>query len=162
VISLADIEALNNQGHNDSQIAEMHDVTRQYISWIKRQYGRRTKRQLVLEPNYFWQVPTKMNDAAPNRMLRDHGHWVAGNGDGLSADRIRRLRGFWRKLRTEDVVVEFHPDIPPNPGVANKGGFAYRPRTAADGNLMIRVNDWTTMTDDARRIWSMDTIPAVP
>ena len=54
------------------------------------------------------------------------------------------------------------PGVPPNPGVASKGGFAYRPRTAADGNLMIRVNDWTTMTDEARRIWSMDTIPAAP
>jgi hypothetical protein len=42
--------------------------------------------------------------------------------------------------------------------VAKCSGFAYR-RTPADGELLIRVNDYAeTMTDEGRRIWTFQPI----
>ena len=56
------------------------------------------------------------------------------------------------------LVVEDDPNIAPIPGVAKCSGFAYR-RTPADGELLIRVNDYAeTMTDEGRRIWTFQPI----
>lgn len=59
---------------------------------------------------------------------------VHGNEQcGMSLGRLSRLWNFYEKLR--DQVLEFDPAIPQTPGFANKGGFAYRPRTDDDGDL---------------------------
>ncbi|KIA60244.1 hypothetical protein FG87_38155 [Nocardia vulneris] len=59
-------------------------------------------------------------------------------------------------MRNENVVLEFDPDIAPEPGVSNKGGFAYRPRVASDGKLLFRVNRHTKeMTPEMHTIWEL-------
>ncbi len=65
------------------------------------------------------------------------------------------LAAFHNRLRDGHLVVEFDPDIPAEPGVSNKGGFALRPRLPADGDLMIRVNEHTTLTDEGREVWAL-------
>ncbi len=156
-ITLSEIEALKNRGYNQSEIAEQRGVTRQHISGIVRKYGGRlTKRQLVLEQHFPWQVPTKMQSASVYRRLRDHGeHFVTG-GVGMPVATLGRLPSFYRDFRNH--VLEFDPSIPPEPGFAKDGGFARRERTPDDGNLLIRVNDWTKMTDHGWHIW---TLPAI-
>jgi hypothetical protein len=42
-----------------------------------------------------------------------------------------------------------------NPGVSNKGGFAFRPWLPGDADLMIRVNEHTTLTDEGREVWAL-------
>ena len=51
------------------------------------------------------------------------------------------------------MVLEFDPNIPPIPGVSSKGGWAYRERLPEDGDLLIRVNEFTNITDKGCDIW---------
>ena len=156
-ITLEMIEALKNQGLNKSEIAARFNITKQAVSYHKATYnGAKTPRELVLE-NFPWKVPEAMCQTSPYRRLRDHGEYMATQGKGMSDDKLKRLRAFYRKLRDEDVVVEFDPKIPPRVGVSNKGGFAFRPRTRSDGDLIIRVNKHTTLTTEGRLIWCLPT-----
>ncbi len=152
-LSLADIEYLKGKGYSQSAIARMYGVSRQAISWWIHTYGgKMTPRQIVLKA-WPWKVPAEMSQAAPYRNMRNHGEYIATGGKGMSADKLNRLRSFYRMLREEDLVVEFDPAIPPTPGVSNKGGWAFRQRLPEDGDLLIRVNEHTNLTEDGRRIW---------
>ncbi|WP_078323617.1 helix-turn-helix domain-containing protein [Mycobacteroides salmoniphilum] len=157
-LSLATIEDLKGKGWSQTKIAEEYGVTRQYISWIKHTYGGRlTPKEIVLQ-NFPWKVPTSMCQASPYRRMRDHGEFMATGGEGMSEVKLKRLRSFYQKLRDEDVVIEFDPDIPPTPGIASQGGFAYRKRKAKDGDLMIRVNEYANVTEEGRMIWRIPPI----
>lgn len=152
-LSLAVVEDLKRKGFSQSQIAEMYGVTRQYISWIKHYYGGKlTPRETVLL-NFPFHVPSELGQTSPFKRLRDHGEYFATGGAGMSEDRLGRLRSWYAKLRDERLVVEYDPTIPPIPGVSNKGGWAYRKRLKADGDLLIRINDYTDLTDQGLMIW---------
>jgi hypothetical protein len=86
--------------------------------------------------------------------MRDHAEYMATGGKGMSIHKVRRLQTFYRKL-DEGLVVEFNPDLPPEPGVASTGGWAYRKRQTSDGDLIIRVNEHTTLTDEGKLLWRM-------
>lgn len=154
-INLELIEQMKELGHTQKQIAEELGVTRQAISWYVRYYGGTLKpRTKLLETHFPWKVPGEMCDTSLLRRLRDHGEYVATGGKDMSPLKLRRLTGFYRKLRTQ--VIEFDPAIPPEPGIAPNGGFALRKRTKKDGDLMIRVNKYTQqLTDEGRRIWAL-------
>lgn len=157
-LSLAIIEDLKAKGWNQSQIAKEYGVTRQYISWIKHSYGGQlTQRETVLQ-NFPWKVPTHMCQASAYRRMRDHGEFLITGGEGMSEIKLKRLRSFYKRLRDEDVVIEFDPNIPPEPGIAAHGGFAYRKRLAKDEDLMIRVNEYTNLTEEGRMIWRIPPI----
>lgn len=153
-LSLSVVEALKNKGFNQSEIAEMYGVTRQYVSWLKHTYGGRlTPREQVLQ-SFPFEVPVEMGQTSPFRRLRDHGEYVATGGVGMDAEKKRRLRAFYQRLRDEKLVVEFDPTLPPEPGVSNKGGWAYRRRRKSDGDLLIRVNEHTRdLTEEGLMIW---------
>ncbi|QFG08654.1 immunity repressor [Mycobacterium phage Vanisoa] len=150
------IEDLRRKGHNQSEIAEMHGVTRQAVSWQKKTYGgRMTPRDIVREAWPFQTTNTNTKSQAYQR-LRDHGEFQTAGFKGMSDNKIMRLKAWWRKLRDEDVVLEFDPNIPPGPGLAG-GGFRYVPRDiVVDGlELVIRVNEHTAPLDEKKRlIWS--------
>jgi predicted transcriptional regulator len=150
---LAVIEDLKNKGFSQSEIAEMFSVTRQAVSWHKHTYGgRETLREVVLK-HFPWKVSAEQSQSSPYRRLRDHGEYVATEGVGMSQDKLTRLRSFYQTLRNEGVVVEHDPRLPPEYGVSNKGGWAFRERTPTDGDLLIRVNEFTILTDEGREIW---------
>ena len=152
-LSLSVVEDLKNKGFNQSEIAEMFGVTRQYVSWIKHTYGGRlTPREIVLQA-WPWTVSAEQSQTSPYRRMRDHGEYIATGGKGMSEDKLKRLRAFYRKLKDENVVLEFDPTIPPIPGVSNKGGWAFRNRLPSDGDLIIRVNEYTDITENGRMIW---------
>ncbi|QOC58408.1 helix-turn-helix DNA binding protein [Mycobacterium phage Maxo] len=50
-------------------------------------------------------------------------------------------------------MLEFDPNIPPEEGVSKAGGWAYRPRRPEDKDLLIRVNDYTDLTEEGAMIW---------
>lgn len=155
-LTLAIIEDLKGKGYSQAEIARMYGVSRQYVSWIKRYYnGRLTPAEQVLQ-HFPFKVPTEMGQTSPYRRLREHGQYVATWGIGMDKVTLGRLRGFYRKLT--DQVLEFDPNIPPIPRVSSRGGWAYRPRRPEDGDLLIRVNEHTELTDEGRRIWRL---PAV-
>ena len=154
VLSLDLIEQLKAEGLTQKQIADKLGVTRQAVSWHVRYHGGALPpRAELLETHFPWQVPGEMCDTSLLRRLRDHGEFVATGGEGMSAAKLNRLPGFYRKL--EKYVVEFDPALPPLPGIAPQGGFALRKRTKKDGDLMIRVNNHTQLTDEGRRIWAL-------
>lgn len=153
-LNLKVIEQLKSEGLTQTQIADMFGVTRQAVSWHVRYHsGKLNPRTELLETHFPWDVPGEMSNTSLLRRLRDHGEFVATGGAGMSPAKLSRLPGFYRKLR--DQVLEFDPSIPPTPRVAPKGGFALRKRTSKDGDLMIRVNKYTVLTDEGRRIWAL-------
>ncbi|AOT24725.1 immunity repressor [Mycobacterium phage Stasia] len=151
-LTLAVIEDLKGKGYTQSEIARMYGVTRQYVSWIKHYYGGRlTPREIVLQ-HFPFQVPVEQQQGvSPYRRLREHGEYMATGGVGMDDLKLARLRGFYKKLR--DHVLEYDPNIPPEEGVSRNGGWAYRKRLPSDGDLLIRVNDYTDLTEEGEMIW---------
>jgi hypothetical protein len=153
-LSVGVIDELKAQGYSQSEIAEMFGVTRQAVSWHKRTYnGRRTPREEVLEDHFPWEIQGQHRNASPCRRMRDHGEYMVTGGVGMSADKLDRIRSFYRQLRDENAVLEYDPDLPSQPGFCLDGGFALRPRVASDRDLLIRVNRYTLMTDEGWDIW---------
>lgn len=141
--------------YTQNDIAEMFGVTRQYVSWVKRNKARsysKTPREIALE-NYPWKTGERFHNASPNRRMRDHAEYMATGGKGMDASKLQRLIWFYNFLESENVVVEFNPSIPPIEGVSSDGGFAYRPRKDSDGDLIIRVNEHTTLTEKGKMLW---------
>jgi hypothetical protein len=147
VLTPAVIEELKRKGHNQADIARMFGVTRAYVSKVKLQVGNysRTPREIAMD-HYPWTVGARFNGASIERRMRDHFEYMATGGRGMSEDKLKRLATFYRRLQEENVVVEFDPALPPCEG-ANNGGFAYRPKLDSDGELIIRVNCHTNLTD---------------
>jgi len=157
-LTLAIIEDLKAKGLNQSQIAEMFGVSRQAVSWHKKTYnGKTSPREEVLK-HFPWEVPASMAQATAYRNIRDWGEWVATGGKGMSELKMRRVRALYHWIE-KGFVLEFDPTIPPYDGVYT-GGFAYRKRRKADGDLIIRVNEYTTLTDEGRLIWRLP--PTLP
>lgn len=152
-LSLSLIEDLKRKGMSQSDIARLYGTSRQAVSWHKVTYGGTLTPREQARRHFPWQVPAEMNQASPCRRLRDHGEYMVTGGVGMSQDKLRRLRTFYRQLREEQQVVEFDPSIPPHPGVAHTGGFALRPRSEEDLDLLIRVNEHTQLSPEGRDIW---------
>ncbi|ASR84567.1 immunity repressor [Rhodococcus phage Alatin] len=159
-LTLAEVEALKNKGLTQSEIAKQYGVTRQYVSWIIKTYGgTKTPRQKMLE-HFPWEVPVEMNPQSPYRNMSNHAEYMATGGVGMDKGELVRLRNFYQKLMEEDSVLEFDPNIPGTPGFAKLGGFALRPREEEDGDLMIRVNEYTKLTEEGKRLWKIP--PVLP
>lgn len=153
-LCIAVIDELKAKGYTQSDIARLYGVSRQAVSWHKHNYnGNLTPRERVLQ-HFPWKVSKIQERCSACRRLRDHGEYVATDGKGMSEEKLSRLRGFYKRLRDEHAVLEYDPDIPPIDGFASMGGFALRPRRKRDGNLLIRVNKYTDLTDEGRKIWT--------
>jgi len=155
-----EIEELRRRGFNQTEIADMHGVSRQAVSWHKTTYGGAKSTRQIVHQAWPWETTHLHGKAAPYKRLRDHAEYMATGGRGMSEDKLKRLRTFYRKLRNEKLVVEFDPALPPEPGVSPHGGFANRQRVVEDGDLLIRVNDQARMTDDGRNMWCFP--PVIP
>lgn len=153
-VTLSVIEELRRKGYNQSEIAEMHGVSRQAVSWHKVAYGGSlTPRQVV---NKAWPFKTTNlhGKAKMYQRLRDLGEFMATGGKGMSEDKLSRLRSWLNFMRENNYVVEFDPELPAQPGIAPHGGFTYRTRRKSDGDsLLIRVNKHTNLTEEGKLIW---------
>jgi hypothetical protein len=134
--------------YTQSDIAKIFGVTKSYVSWIKHKKTStfsRTPREVAME-HFPWTLAERFNDASPQKRVRDHMEYMATKGKDMSQDKLRRLWSFYTYLEDNDVVVEHDPDIPPSEGIKT-GGFAYRKRRQSDDDLIIRVNEYTNLTD---------------
>lgn len=152
-LTLSVIEALKSQGMTEAEIARQFGVTRQAVSWHVHTYGGTMTPQQIVLKHFPFAVKDAQQDCSIYQRLRDHGAYYATGGKGMSEDRIKRLRWFYNKLRRNNWVIEFDPDLPPIEGVSKCGGWAYRERTPADGDLLIRVNKYTNLTEYGQEIW---------
>jgi hypothetical protein len=147
------IEELRRKGYNQSQIAEMHGVTRQAVSWQKQVYGGMLTPRQIVQKSWPWATSTLHGKSAAFQRLRDHGEFMATGGEGMSEAKLGRLEAWWRYLEEHDVVLEFDPNLPPEKGLSPYGGFAYRKRRTSDGDLLIRVNKHTDLSEEGKLIW---------
>jgi DNA-binding XRE family transcriptional regulator len=152
-LTIGIIEELKNKGYTQSEIAEMFDVSKQAVSWHKQTYNGSVTPREEVNRHFPWQVPHQMNQCAPYRRMRDHGEYMATGGKGMSQDKLQRLRSFYKKLRDNNLVLEFDPTLPPEPGVASQGGFAFKKRLKSDNDLLIRKNSYTTLSEEGKMIW---------
>lgn len=111
-----------------------------------------TPRQIVNKA-WPWKTTNWHGKSKAFQRLRDHGEFMATGGKGMNADKLARLQSWWRMLREKNVVLEFDPALPPEPGVSPYGGFAYRRRRKSDEDLLIRVNEHTNLSEEGRMIW---------
>lgn len=135
-------------------------MSRQAVSWHLKTYGGQLSPRQLANEAWPWDTTSAHSKSKVYQRLRDHGEFMLTGGGAMSEDKLKRLRSWWRKLRADDVVVEFDPTIPPVPGVSPHGGFAYRQRTPDDGDLLIRVNEHTQLTEEGRRLWCWPAGPA--
>lgn len=147
------IEQLKAKGFSQSDIAAMYGVTRQAVSWHLKTYGGTLSTRQIVNEAWPWKTGHGHDKAVPYKRLRDHGEFMQTGGQGMNEDKLKRLRSWWKKLRDENLVVEFDPSIPPIKGLSPHGGFAYRDRTLEDDDLLIRLNEHTTLTEEGEMIW---------
>lgn len=155
------IEAMRRKGMNQTEIAKHFGVTRQAVSKMKRTDGgySETPREKVRN-DFPWEVPTEHTAHHIYKRMRDHGEYMATDGRGMAEYKLDRLRRFYEEIESGNLVVEYDPFRQPSasaryPGKTTPGGFALVPRTNADGDLMVRVNQWTTITDVGRMLWRL-------
>lgn len=154
----ANVQALLNQGLNQSEVAVRLGVSRQRISQVVNENDLTTprgERLKVRRDPWPWDVPSSQHDSPISKMLRDHLEYVQRGGKDLSPERRSRLRSLYRNLRQNDLVIEHDPALPPMD--ENKhGGWAYRKRRPSDGDLIIRVNDITReLTEKEKVLWKL-------
>ncbi|WP_425298860.1 helix-turn-helix domain-containing protein [Nocardia cyriacigeorgica] len=148
-----EIAQLRAAGLTQKEIAELLDVSEQAVSKHMHLYDVGLSPRQRAARYYPWQVPAGMQQA-PYKITRHHAEYMVTGGKGMSEDKLKRLRSWYTKLRHENVVLEFDPAIPPITGVSRGGGFAYRPRLPEDGEMIIRVNEYTTLTPEGKNIWT--------
>lgn len=100
-----------------------------------------------------WKTSNHHGKSKAYQALRDLGEFQVTGGKGMSEEKLYRLRVWLRNMRENDYVLEFDPELPAIPGVAPFGGFAYRKRHKSDGDLLIRVNEHTNLTEQGKMIW---------
>lgn len=151
-----EIEELRRKGFNQTEIADIHGVSRQAVSWHKTTYGGQKSTRQIVNQAWPWETKGPHGKSAAYQRLRDHGEFIATGGRDMSDFKRGRHAAWLKMMRRNDYVLEFDPNIPPTPGVAPTGGFAYRKRDPRiDGfELLIRVNEFTNLTPEGRRLWS--------
>lgn len=149
-------QSLRSQGLNDSQIAGVVQLTPQSVSRFKNKHAQhlRTPRE-VAKDAWPLEVPYRFVQCSPYKRLRDHLEYMATGGRGMAEYKLKRLRWFYKRLESFGLVVEYDPDIQPNPD-ANTGGWQFVQRNDSDGDLILRVNQHVQMTDLA---WVMFAFP---
>lgn len=165
LLDLSDVpklEKLRNQGMTYREIGLELNVSHQTVSnFIKANAPHLLTARQVVSQHFPWRggsdgVTTEMQKASVYKRMRDFGEWAETNGEGMSAEKLRRLRTWLSYLRRNNVVLEFDPTIPPIDGISPHGGFAYRERVESDGRLLFRVNRWTIeMTPEMYSIWEL-------
>jgi len=147
------LRAAHNAGYSQAEVARETGFTEQWISAVKIRGGLEwnTPRELARK-SWPWKVPSSLQQTYLHKVMRNHGEFMASGGKDMKGYKLRQLRRFYTYLKRENVVVEFHPEIPPNES-SSTGGWDYVPRVESDGPLLIRVNEHTNLTPIGRVIY---------
>lgn len=151
VTSSSEIQALLNKGLTRTEVAKVIGITTAGVSWHLRQAGVETTAER-LRAALPWDVHMPVVKAAQFRAVKAHLEFWETQGDGMSRDKLVRLRAFYTQLTDFSMVVRYDPEIPPRPGQVY-GGFEYVPREDADGDLILRIDDHTQVPDEDREKW---------
>lgn len=140
-------------GRTQAWVAAQFNRSPGYVSKLKTNGGKWEKkpREKMAEHYPFKHPRSEVNAAIHCRYLRMHARFVAGGREELNDQERSRLRGFYARLRRENLIVEFDPAIPPT-RYNVYGCYRFAPRTEDDRpNYLIRINEHTTITPRAER-----------
>jgi transcriptional regulator with XRE-family HTH domain len=156
ITSRSEIEALLKKGFTQEEIAKMKGITQAGVSWHLRHSGGAPSETLVerIKKSVPWQITGTQQKARPYREILYHLEYRETGGNGMSEEKLRRLRGFYRKLTDFSMVVRYDPKIPPRPG-QKFGLFEYVPREERDGDLILRIDKNTRVPDTDRAKWTL-------
>ncbi|EFC86506.1 hypothetical protein [Parafrankia sp. EUN1f] len=114
-----------------AEIAEKYDVSRGAVNKRLAAMGETAPRAQVLP----WRMKMDHQHVYAATMLREYSKRL--RGQKLDA-RINQAVDAWLEdLRDGDLVVYYHPDVPPNPASPQRGGFAYVSR--GPGEDLVRM-----------------------
>ncbi|GGM39375.1 hypothetical protein GCM10012275_07830 [Longimycelium tulufanense] len=142
-------------GVKQMDIAKWWGISKQRVSQLKQLATRGkalTPREQVQEHFPYPGLPGRYHNSLYKR-LRDHGEFVATGGEGMTADKLQRLRSFYLKLRASRTVIVFDPSIPAKKGISTAGGWDLVPRTPEDKDSLIRWNKHTKRTPEGQMIY---------
>lgn len=154
ITNAQEILDLKSKGFNQTEIARIIGVTKSAISWHLRNAGVPPEKNLAAKLQDFlpWEITGDMVNAAPYRCSLYHLEYRETGGREMSAEKLRKLRGFYKQLTDFGSVVRYDPKIPPRPG-QRFGGFEYVAREGTDEDLIIRVDEHTKIPADSRAVW---------
>lgn len=128
---------LQDQGWKLSQIGERYGVTEaavwNAVSKLRDWKPRKTVNDLL---------PWEVDDAhkAVAIMARFRSMLKEERGDQLSVDEARLLNVWRHDMDEAGLVVDYHPDAPPN-SASRKGGFFYTPRLPGEVGYIRRPSE---------------------
>lgn len=148
------VNELLRRGKTRAQIAEEFGVTRQAITYHLnklREQGLelyKTPRELAVEkmPASWDGISPEFRKAQPYNVLRYHLEYIATGGRGMDAYQVERLRHWYDRLESRNLILEFDPTVPPSINVAT-GGWRYVQRKPKDNDLVLRINRYTRIPD---------------
>lgn len=152
------IERLKKLGWSQAAIGRAFGVSRQYVSRVKRSQAgwSETPRERNMR-RFPWKLGHPIGDQFMPRMVRDHLEFMGTLGDGMHPERLKSLTWFYRKLISEGLVVEYDPAIPPSEA-ATYGHFAWRKVRNSDGVLIVRLNRYTVLDEEAKVLFEFPPI----
>ncbi|MFH0412224.1 hypothetical protein ACG98H_09025 [Corynebacterium sp. L4756] len=143
---------LLNQGKSQTEIANAHGVSRQYVHKLAKQGGLESISTQVTE-NLPWEIGPDYYPNTIYQALRLYRSWRIDPA-GLSKSSMTKMRAFLRKIVAFNQVVDFDPNYPAVPGFTNTPGFAYLPRTEEDKDLIIKWKPGVKLTSQGRTLWT--------
>lgn len=131
------LRRLRSQGWRLKDIAETYDVTEAAV-WKALERAGLT----IQQPTVNDLIPWDVADAHKATAIMERFRSIVKQQKGapLRPEEEHLLRRWLEDLMANNVVVDYHPDAPPN-AASRKGGFFYRERTPDD--------DWIIRRPDA-------------
>lgn len=142
-----------DQGMKQADIAREYGVSRQYVHSLAKQGGYVSPIGTVGE-HMPWEVRPESYKHPSYMAMRLVGH-MAVSPSTLELESVERAYGFIQRLKSFDVVIDYNPSYPPQPGVSNFPGFAYLPRTVEDEDYVMKIRPGVKLTKLGREIWRM-------
>lgn len=125
------------RGMSYDEIADLYGVTKGAVYLQMRDAGRTSKRPDNSHLMPAGGVATKHQHAHPAMMLRIQGR-VDRDESGIPPVKLRQLDKWLRELAEQKLILDYHPDCPPNPASPKTGGWFYPPREKSDGDRLMR------------------------
>ena len=149
-------QALDRQGVTGVEGARRFGVSRAFWSkQLRATDGFDKKPTDLINEVWPFNVPDRYTYSRPYKNLRLHAVWMLTQHINREKDRTL-LRGFYAFLKNAQMCVEYDP-TQTEPQWRNKtGGFRYVPLNESDGQLLIRVNQYTRdMSEEMQVLWQM-------
>ncbi|MCZ0973148.1 hypothetical protein O1L55_20640 [Streptomyces albulus] len=129
---------LRAEGVSVIEIADLFGLTKQGVYWHLSSEDKNNPTSSTVKDLRPWRVPSPQQKASPYINMSYHLEYVISRGKGMSDQKIKRLRGWYKFfLDNPNLVLRFDPEIPPN-AVAKCGGWDYVERSSEDGGLIIK------------------------